>query len=186
MGKPEGEGLLGRQSPRLVSGIKMDHREIVWWGVWSGFTWFRMESSCKWVLSFRNRAGPSFLVSYVHTGNKFVDLYTVLIPSVPVLFIDLYVNHNILIFVIIYKVYTLNMQLACISKYKSSSVPLEKVSRFQHTTCLFLGQFYYVYHEISAFLIVCRYAERLHCSQTWGYEVGLIYHSPYIMINRHT
>jgi hypothetical protein len=39
--KPEGKRPLERPRRRWKDGIKMDLREIGW-GVWNGFTWFRI------------------------------------------------------------------------------------------------------------------------------------------------
>jgi hypothetical protein len=39
MGNPEGKRPLGSPRRRWEDGIKMDLEEIVWGGVWSGFTW---------------------------------------------------------------------------------------------------------------------------------------------------
>jgi hypothetical protein len=43
VGKPEGKRPLERPRRRWEVGIKMDLREIGW-GVWSGFTWLRIEA----------------------------------------------------------------------------------------------------------------------------------------------
>jgi hypothetical protein len=43
VGKPEGEGPLGRPRHRWEDGIKMDLREIGWLGGgWSGLSWLRI------------------------------------------------------------------------------------------------------------------------------------------------
>jgi hypothetical protein len=42
VGKPVGKRQLERQRRRWKEGIKMDLREIGW-GVWSGFTWLRID-----------------------------------------------------------------------------------------------------------------------------------------------
>jgi hypothetical protein len=42
VGKPEGKRPLERPRRRWEDGMKMDLREIDW-GVWSGFTWLRIE-----------------------------------------------------------------------------------------------------------------------------------------------
>jgi hypothetical protein len=52
IGKPEGSKPLEKSKRRWEDGIRMDLREIVW-GVWSGFTWFRLGtggvlSSLRW------------------------------------------------------------------------------------------------------------------------------------------
>jgi hypothetical protein len=39
---PEGKGPLERPRRRWEDGIEMDFTEIVWGGVWSGFTWLRI------------------------------------------------------------------------------------------------------------------------------------------------
>jgi hypothetical protein len=43
-GKPEGKRPLERPRRRWEHGIKMDLGEIGWGGLWSGFTWLRMET----------------------------------------------------------------------------------------------------------------------------------------------
>jgi hypothetical protein len=44
VGKPEGNRPLERLRRRCEDGIKMELRELAWWGggVWSGFTWLRI------------------------------------------------------------------------------------------------------------------------------------------------
>jgi hypothetical protein len=42
VGKPEGKRTLESPRRRWEDGIKMDHREIGWRGVWSVFTWLRI------------------------------------------------------------------------------------------------------------------------------------------------
>jgi hypothetical protein len=42
VGKTEIKRPLGRPRRRWEDGIKMDLRETVWRGVWSGFTWLRI------------------------------------------------------------------------------------------------------------------------------------------------
>jgi hypothetical protein len=44
VGNPEGKRPLGRQRRRRKDGIRTDLREIGW-GVWSGFSWLRIETS---------------------------------------------------------------------------------------------------------------------------------------------
>jgi hypothetical protein len=41
VGKLEGKRPIGRPRRRWEDGLKMDLREIGWWGLWSGFTWLR-------------------------------------------------------------------------------------------------------------------------------------------------
>jgi hypothetical protein len=43
VGKPEGKRPLERPRRRWEDGMKMDLREIGW-GVWSGFSWLRIET----------------------------------------------------------------------------------------------------------------------------------------------
>jgi hypothetical protein len=47
VGKPEGMRPLGRPRRRWENGIRMDLREIDWWGAWIGFDWLWMGTGGK-------------------------------------------------------------------------------------------------------------------------------------------
>jgi hypothetical protein len=67
VGKPEGKRPLGRRRRRWEDGIKMNLREIGW-GVWSGFTWFRigfLAGSCE-CGDEPSGSGATELVSFVY------------------------------------------------------------------------------------------------------------------------
>jgi hypothetical protein len=49
VGKPEGERSLEGPRRRWEDGIKMDLGDIVWGGLWSGFTWLRI-GTVGWLL----------------------------------------------------------------------------------------------------------------------------------------
>jgi hypothetical protein len=46
VGKPEGKRPLERPRRRREDGIKMDVWEIIWGGVWNGFSWLRIWIVC--------------------------------------------------------------------------------------------------------------------------------------------